>query len=634
VQNGSAPAGGARPARGLAAGMLAAASLLVVNSTAQTLAQMPAQAANAAPAAPDFRARLAQDEVIYFLLPDRFENGDPGNDHGGLTGGRLVTGFDPADKAFYHGGDLKGLISRLDYIQGLGATAVWLGPIYKNKPVQGPPGHESAGYHGYWITDFTHVDPHFGTDEDMRALADALHARGMKLYLDIVVNHTADVIAYRECPTSACPYRSRAEYPYTRRGGVSGEAINSGFLGDSAPEQTDENFAKLTRPDYAYTPFVPAGQEHVKVPEWLNDPIYYHNRGNTTFRGESSTMGDFGGLDDLMTEHPRVVRGFIEIFGNWIDRYGVDGFRIDTAKHVNPEFWQQFVPAMRARAAARGIPNFHIFGEVASSKFDPALLARYTRVDGLPAVLDFGFAVAVRETVAGTMGTERLAELFADDALYQGGARGAQQLPTFISNHDDGRFGYFVRRARPQASDDEVLKRVTLGYAMLLTLRGVPVIYYGDEQGFPGSGNDQGAREDMFASKTAVYNAERLIGTRATTARESFDTDRPPHKAITELAGLRRDNVALRRGEQIVRAYGRTPGIFAVSRLDANSKTEVEIAFNTSTQAVDEQIEVDARARRFHALHGTCSATVSAPGSYRVQLAALDYVICESDAAP
>ena len=577
-----------------------------------------------------YRERLPQDEIIYFLLPDRFENGDASNDRGGLEGGRLVTGFDPTAKGFYHGGDLKGLISRLDYIQGLGATAVWVAPIFKNRPVQGAPGHESAGYHGYWITDFTRVDPHFGSDADMHALAEAVHARSMKLYMDIVVNHTADVINYRECPTRACPYRSRADYPYTRRGGVRGEPINSGFLGDAAPYQTAENFAKLTRSDYAYTPFVPAGQEHVKVPDWLNDPIYYHNRGNTTFRGESSTMGDFGGLDDVMTENPHVLQGFIEIFGDWIDNYGIDGFRIDTAKHVNPEFWQRFVPAMLARAAAKGIPNFHIFGEVATSEFDPAQLARHTRVDGLPAVLDFGFAVAVRQTVAGSMGTDRLADLFADDALYEGGAAGAQQLPTFISNHDDGRFGFFVRKARPHAADDEVLRRVTLGYAMLMTLRGVPVIYYGDEQGFAGTGGDQDAREDMFASKTATYNAEKLIGTQATTAQSSFDTGRPLYKTIAELARLRRANAALREGKQVVRAYVQTPGIFAVSRLDAQSHTEMLIAFNTRVQAVDAQVEVDPHSVRFRSVRGSCAPTPSARGSYRVQIAALDYLICAS----
>ncbi|MEP6886101.1 MAG: alpha-amylase family glycosyl hydrolase [Gammaproteobacteria bacterium] len=586
----------------------------------------------------DFRGRLPSDEIVYFLLPDRFENGDASNDRGGLEGGRLVTGFDPTAKGFYHGGDLRGLISRLDYIQGLGATAVWLGPVYRNKPVQGTPGNESAGYHGYWIVDFTHVDPHFGGETDMHVLADAVHARGMKLYLDIVVNHTADVIGYRECPKSKCLYRSRADYPYTRRGGVTGEAINQGFLGDAARYQTEGNFAKLTRANYAYTPVVPEGEEHIKVPEWLNDPIYYHNRGDSTLYGESSTMGDFFGLDDLMTENPRVVQGFIDIFGAWIDNYDIDGFRIDTAQHVNPEFWQRFVPAMRARAASRGIPNFHIFGEVSTDEFNPLQLARHTRVDGLPAVLDFGFAWAVRETLAGSKGTERLAELFADDVLYEGGAAATQQLPTFISNHDMGRFGYFVRKARPGAADDEVLRRVTLGYAMLMTLRGVPVIYYGDEQGFAGTGNDQDAREDMFASKTASYNAEKLIGTAATTAQSSFDTARPLYKTIAELAALRRVSGALRGGEQVVRAYMRTPGLFAVSRFDsrgaAQANAEVLIAFNTSTRAINAQVEVDPHSQRFHGLHGTCAAQTAAPGSYPVHIAALDYIICASAAAP
>jgi glycosidase len=197
-----------------------------------------------------YRQRLAQDEVIYFLLPDRFANGDASNDTGRLAGGRLDHGFDPTDAGFYQGGDLAGLMQRLDYIQGLGATAIWVAPIFRNKPVQGEPGREFSGAHGYWITDFTRVDPHFGEDADMRALVDAAHARGMKVYMDIVANHTADVIRYRECPANDCAYRSRADYPYTRRGGLDGEAINEGFDGT--------NFDRLTRPDYAYTPYVPA----------------------------------------------------------------------------------------------------------------------------------------------------------------------------------------------------------------------------------------------------------------------------------------------------------------------------------------------------------------------------------------
>jgi len=324
---------------------------------------LPLAAMLTAPAAAQsYRDRLPEDEILYFLLPDRFENGDTANDRGGLKGDRLVTGYDPTHKGFFHGGDLAGVTRRLDYIQALGATAIWVAPIFRNKPVQGPAGQESAGYHGYWVTDFTQVDPHFGTNAEFEALVAAAHARGIKVYMDIIANHTADVIQYREC--GGCDYRSRADYPYGRKGGAKGEAINPGFAGDQI--QTSENFARLARPDYAYTPFVPAAEKNVKVPAWLNDPIYYHNRGNSTFAGESSLLGDFAGLDDLMTENPRVIAGMIEIFGSWIDR-GIDGFRIDTARHVNPEFWAAFTPAMLERAKARGIPNFHIFGEVSRS---------------------------------------------------------------------------------------------------------------------------------------------------------------------------------------------------------------------------------------------------------------------------
>ena len=144
--------------------------------------------ANAADAV---RERAPTEEIVYFVLPDRFENGNPANDRGGLKGDRLKHGFDPTSKGFFHGGDLQGLTARLDYIQALGATAVWLTPVFKNKAVQGGPGQESAGYHGYWVTDFTSVDPHLGDEAQMQALMRAAHARGMKVYMDIIANHTA-----------------------------------------------------------------------------------------------------------------------------------------------------------------------------------------------------------------------------------------------------------------------------------------------------------------------------------------------------------------------------------------------------------------------------------------------------------
>lgn len=580
--------------------------------------------------AQSFRDRLPQDEVMYFMLPDRFENGDPANDRGGLNGDQLKTGYDPTHKGFYHGGDLKGLTARLDYIKALGATAIWLGPIFKNKPVQGGPGQESAGYHGYWITDFTQVDPHLGTEADMRAFVDATHARGMKVYMDIITNHTADVIAYKECPYSSCVYRSRADYPYQRRA-ADGAAINPGFMGEG--DRTPQNFAKLTSPDFAYTPFIPNGEERVKVPAWLNDPLLYHNRGNTIFRGESSTMGDFVGLDDLMTENPRVVQGFIDIYGEWIDKYGVDGFRIDTARHVNPEFWAAFAPAMLERAKAKGIPNFHIFGEVATSDIDVALLAKHTRVDKLPTVLDFAFARAVADTVAGSAGTDTFTRLFDNDVLYEGGAATALQLPTFLGNHDAGRFAHFVRKANPNISDDEELKRVILGHAMLMTLRGVPTIYSGDEQGFAGDGNDQDAREDMFPSKVASYNDNKLVGTRVTTAQSNFDQQHPIYQALAKLSALRLGTPALTQGKQIIRNYEEKPGLFAVSRIDPVSGREVLIAFNTSTMPITRNVEISVSSLNFRALHGACAAKAKAPGSYSVTIAPLDFVVCAAGEA-
>jgi glycosidase len=562
--------------------------------------------------------RKPQDEVIYFVLPDRFANGDPANDRGGLPGGPTTTGFDPTRAGFYHGGDLKGLTARLDYIQGLGASAVWLAPIFRNKAVQGAPGRESAAHHGYWITDFTDVDPHFGTRADFKAFVDAAHARGMKVYMDIIANHTADVIRYRECPANDCGYRGKADYPYARRGGIGGAAINDGFDG--------KDFSRLTRPDYAYSPYVPAGEAAVKKPAWLNDPIYYHNRGDSTFAGESSLLGDFVGLDDLFTENPRVIQGFIDIYGQWIDDFGIDGYRIDTARHVDPAFWRAFIPAMRARAKAKGIENFHIFGEV----FDPdvAALARHTRVDGFPAVLDFAVQSAITDMVAGKAGTDRLARVFAGDVLYEGGADTALQLPTFLGNHDMGRFGHFVLKANPGISDDELLARVTLGHALMMFSRGAPTLYYGDEQGFTGDGDYADSREDMFATQVASYADNRLVGGGAA-GGDHFKTDGPLYRHIAGMAGIRAQHAALRSGRQVVRAQGDKPGLLAFSRLDGQA--EYLVVFNTGAAPITANVEVETTSRAWRSVRGDCAGAASAPGSYRVEVGPLDYKICVSE---
>ncbi len=157
-----------------------------------------------------------QEDVFYFVLPDRFQNGDTANDRGGSAStDPLQNGFKPDDKGYYHGGDLKGLLKEIDYIQNLGVTAIWMTPVFKNRAVQCGADVTiagcSAGYHGYWITDFTQLDPHLGTNAELGQLVDEAHKRGINVYFDIITNHSAVVIDYEEGNYN---YRNMTYFPY------------------------------------------------------------------------------------------------------------------------------------------------------------------------------------------------------------------------------------------------------------------------------------------------------------------------------------------------------------------------------------------------------------------------------------
>jgi glycosidase len=569
-------------------------------------------------------ARQQADEVIYFILPDRFDNGDPANDTGGLAGDRMVTGFDPTDTGFYQGGDLAGVTRRLDYIQGLGATAIWLGPVFRNQPVQvGRNGFASAGYHGYWVLDFTEVDPHFGTREQLRGLVAEAHRRGMRVYLDIITNHMANVIGYAECPDGGCPYRDAASFPVSRRGGLGGPPINDGFARADGPD-----WARLTDPRWAYTPVVPPELAQAKTPSWLNDPLLYHNRGDTHWRGESSQQGDFAGLDDLNTAHPQVIAGMIDIYGDWIEDLRIDGFRIDTARHVDSAFWQAFVPGIMARARAAGINDFRVFGEYASGPpGDPVVQARGTRVDGMPAALDFAFAFAAADIAAGVGGPDRLDQVLWFDALQAGGEASATSIPTFLGNHDNGRFAWLVRQRSGHIGADELMQRAALGHALMFLARGTPVIHGGDEQGFVGSGNDKAARAPQFPARAASYLADDILGTEATHASAHFDPSHPLYRTIAGLARLRTDNEALRRGRMIMRTSGEAPGLIVFSRIGADGR-EVLVAVNPTRNRLDSAVTVEAGSVRWNALAGSCPAASAAPGSVVVAVPPLDWVVC------
>jgi alpha-amylase len=558
--------------------------------SAAPAAATPKQLGGAAGALDALRSPVT-DERFYFVMADRFENGTTDNDQGGLGSDRLVSGFDPTSKGFYNGGDLEGLLARIDYIRGLGTTSIWLTPSFKNKAVQIEDG-PSAGYHGYWITDFTQIDPHLGTNADLRALIDAAHARGMKVYFDIITNHTADVIGYTTgarlpyVSKDAAPYRTAAGSPFDDR--------------DYAGKSTFPPLSPTV--SFPYTPVLDAAEQDLKVPEWLNDVTLYHNRGNTTFVGEDSYYGDFFGLDDIFTEHPRVVDGMIEVYEKWIEDFGVDGFRIDTMKHVNDEFWQKFGPAVLEFARDAGKSEFFMFGEV----FDTtkSFTSHFTTHDTMQAVLDFPFQDAARNFASRSQPTSQLETFFAGDDWYTDADSNVYQLPTFLGNHDMGRIGGFVQSDNPGAGDAEWMARDRLAHELMYFSRGNPVVYYGDEQGFTGPGGDQNARQTMFASQVPDYLDDDLLGTSATHAQSNFVESHPLYRAIRRLARVTREQPALRNGAHQHRYGSDGVGIYAFSRIDRDDQIEYVVALSNSEQAKTAAIPTFLRKRSFRRVYG------------------------------
>jgi alpha-amylase len=545
------------------------------------------------------------DQNFYFVMADRFENGTTANDLGGLPADPTISGFDPANKGFYHGGDLAGIRQHLRYIRGLGTTAIWLTPSFKNRAYQ--PEDKSAGYHGYWVTDFTQIDPHLGTNAELAQLVREAHGMGMKVFFDIITNHTADVIAYRE--GNRMPYVSKDVSPYRTAGGAPFD--DRDFAGTS----TFPALSPLT--SFPYHPYVPADRP-TKVPNWLNDVTLYHNRGDTTFTGEDSQYGDFFGLDDLFTENPRVVRGMTDVYETWIRDFGIDGFRIDTMKHVNDEFWQRFAPDVLAFARAHGKRRFLMFGEVADTT--RPLTSHYTTHDRVQAVLDFPFQKAAQDFAANGHATDELRDFFAGDDWYTDADSNAYQLPTFLGNHDMGRFGRFVAVANPGASDAELLARDRLGHELMYFSRGNPVVFYGDEQGFTGDGGDQDARQDMFPSRVASYNDDDLIGTDATTAGSNFDRSHPLYQDIRELARVTRRHPALRNGAQQTRLSSSAPGVFAFSRLDRRERREYVVAVNNAETTQTVAVPTYLARTSFRLLYGSGRARLRTDSARRLGL--------------
>lgn len=560
----------------------------------------PSGAALAVLAQPPTTRSIAS-QRIYFVMPDRYANGDPTNDEGGKTGSRIVTGFDPTDEGWYHGGDLKGLTGGctdpkvgLRRVRDLGFTAVWVTPVLRQRWVQG----SSAAYHGYWGLDFTTVDPHLGTDADFEAFVDCAHSLGLKVYLDVVVNHTADVVlltggsSYSDLPFRDC--RGNTFSPARYAGGTTFPCLSA------------------TR-SFPRTPILLPEDRTAKRPAWLNDVRRYHNRGDIDWASCSAQcfeQGDFYGLDDLFTEQPLVARGLADVYASWIARFGVDGFRVDTARHVDRAFFKVWVPRIRAAARKAGVRDFEIFGEVFLT--DALELSAFPRYRSVPNVIDFPLWDTMVRYASGSSGPRGIVARLADDDYFNLPNGITPTPPTFLGNHDVGRAALLIRD-QSNATGDVLLRRVLLGHSLLYLLRGAPVVYYGDEVGIIGSGGDKQARQSLFPTQVRAWQREERVASPPIGTGSSFDvTGHPVGEHLRALGALRAGHPALSVGPTAVRLAAN--GVLVVSRFDLAARREYVAAFNTNGSPSTVRVRTVTPSAVWTPLLGAPTAPSSGPG--------------------
>ena len=581
----------------------------------------PAGPELAALSAPPSPGPLAGQRV-YFLMTDRYANGDPTNDLGGKTGARAATGYDPADVGWFHGGDLAGLTGTceddphgLARIKALGFTSVWITPPFGQKAVQG----DSAAYHGYWITDFTAPDPHLGTAAEFGAMVECAHRLGLKVILDVVVNHTADVISLTG---GSGGYIGPEQVPYRD---CRGKAFRPArYIGKPFPCTSARFMPRV--------PVLLGADRTAKKPAWLNDPTRYHDRGDIDFSSCNQAcleQGDFYGLDDLFTERSDVVRGLVDVYAGWIERYRIDGIRIDTARHVNAAFFRQWLPGIRAAARRAGVKDFTAFGEVFDS--DTLALYPFVRDRGLPSLLDFPLQDQLVGYASGERGSKGIASVLSDDDYFRLGDGVAYTPPTFLGNHDMGRVALLLRQR--SGDDATLLRRDLLAHSLLYLLRGAPVVYYGDEVGMIGSGGDKLAREDMFPTRVAAWRTEPRVGSGPIGAASSLDVRGHPVETLLErLATLRDAHPALAVGPTAVRLA--SGALLVVSRFDLATRHEYVAAFNAGTRPTSATVQTATPSSAWAALLGDAPpATSTAAGKLTLSVPPLAAVLLRAEAA-
>jgi len=484
-------------------------------SMARSAAAVGALLLGGSAAADPFVAPEPEDLSFYHVFIDRFENGDPSNDDGNPRAPHA-----PTSGTGFHGGDLEGVRQRLPYIRGMGFNAIWLSPFLENV----------SNYHGYATYDWYNVDPNFGTLDEIKALVEEANALGMAVYYDLVANHCGDII-----------------------------------------DSTDPGYSNYLAPPSTYNLRWRTGLQY---PAPFNSLSYFHAHGRIqNFNAPEQELGELSGLDDLKTDTQYVRDRMAEIWSYWIEETGVNGFRIDTVKHVEMGFWDDFLPRVRATAATEGRDNFFIFGEIygADDSFmTPYLGTLSSPAFRLDAALDFQFYYTTSDVFAlGTGNTSNVTNRLSNRASSLGTHH--LKMPNFFDNHDVRRFMNVANNDNPGSGLAERLRRLDLGIVFLMTAPGPPVMYYGTEQAFDG-GNDPSNREDMF---DGGYEFGPSLG-------NNFDPASPRYGLTRRLNELRTARIPLRRGTLVThQTSGGGAGMLAYSRRHAGE--EVLVIMNTAT---------------------------------------------------
>lgn len=492
-----------------------------------------------------------RDQILYFLLPDRFSDGhEAGRPHFDRA---LPAQFQAVDHGawmaagkVFQGGTLKGLRSKLGYLQDLGVTTLWVGPVWRQRS-------DLATYHGYGIQNFLDVDPRFGTRQDLRDLVDAAHARHMYVILDIIYNHSGNNWYYDDqgAARDMLPYRFAPPYPVHGWRSASGQSLaQPASLDDGVWPQEFQSLDWYTR----------AGRiQHWDPADWEN-PLHP----NTEFR-----RGDFYDLKDLKTNEleagfDAVLSGLIQVYRHWIALTDCDGFRIDTVKHVSFEASRNFCGAIREYAEAIGKENFLLLGEVTGG----ADMARnYLDLFGrnLDAALDIGEPTQrLADFVRGLLDPrEYFSQFGGHDSLGSHRVVGRYHV-SILDDHDmvgrDGKHRFAAHNTLA-ARDAQTAHAV----GVQLTALGIPCLYYGTEQAFDGTQDRHDAAIEPLEDGKPPF-ADRYIretmfggtfGAFATAGCHFFDPTHPTYRRIAAIARVRQAPTAvgraLRRGRQYLR---------------------------------------------------------------------------------